>query len=164
MENGITVKSVGSVYKKVLAGEPIDCIEAPDRIKHIVREFMKWSSLPASQIAIKSEVPLHIALELRVLNKHYKNKLTRAHTSGVVRSSDITTAVRRLLQGYTRSSIRSLGVSDEAINIARKCVKVLEAGGGTKELYKLGVSHAEAVSLIAFIEAHQLIAKPAIDA
>jgi hypothetical protein len=163
MENGVTVKSVGSVYKKVLAGEPIDCIEAPDHIKHIVREFMKLSSLPASQIAIKSEVPLHIALALRALNKHFKTKRTRAHTSGVVRSADITFAVKRLLLGYSTVSIKSCEICDDAIRTARKCIKALHAGGGTRELYKLGVSHVEAVKLLEFIESHHLTVNPAIN-
>jgi hypothetical protein len=164
MESNITVKSVERAYRRVLAGEQLDDIEAPDEIKYIIREFTKWSTLPASQIAQKSDVPLHIALALRVLNKHFKTKKERAHVSGVIRSADITFAVRRLLSGYPTVSIKSCGISDEAIHIARKCVKVLEAGGGTKELYKLGVSHLEAVSLIKFIECRQLISKPAINA
>lgn len=161
MENGITVKSTERVYRRVLAGESLDDIEAPAEIKYVIREFMKWSSLPGSQIALKSDVPLHIALALRVLNRHYKTKLARANTSGVVRSADITFATRRLLQGNSTSSIKSHGVSDEAIRIARKCIKVLEASGGTRELYKLGVSHDEAVSLINFIEAHHPLVKTA---
>jgi hypothetical protein len=163
MENGITVKSVERVYKRVLAGEPLDDIEATDEIKHVIREFMKWSALPASQIAQKTDVPVHIALELRVMNKHFKLKQSRARVSGVTRSADVTFAVKRLLQGNSTTSIKSSGVSDDAIRIARKCIKVLEVGGGTKELYKLGVSHPEAVNLLDFIESHQLLVKPAIN-
>jgi len=163
MENGITVKSVERVYRRILAGESLDDIETSDDIKHLIREFVKWASLPALQIAQESDVPIHIALALRVLNKHYKTKKERARVSGVIRSADITFAVRHLLSGYSPMTIRSCGVSDEAISIARKCVKVLEAGGGTRELYKLGVSHTEAVKLIEFIESHHTIAKPAIN-
>lgn len=156
-EVGISEASISVVYRRVLAGEQLDDIETSDDIKHVIKEFTKWSLLPASQIAQKSNVPLHIALALRVLNKHYKTKQSRAHVSGVIRSADITFAVRRLLSGYSTVSIKSCGISDGAITIARKCIKALQAGGGTKELYKLGVSHVEAVKLIEFIESRQLI-------
>jgi hypothetical protein len=163
MENGISVKAVERVYRLVLAGEQLDDIETSDDIKHLIREFTKWSTLPASQIAQRSNVPVHVALALRALNRHYKTKRTRAHTSGVVRSADITFAVKRLLLGYSTVSIKSCGICDDAIRTARKCIKALQAGGGTRELYKLGVSHNEAVKLIEFIESHHLIAKPAIN-
>lgn len=163
MENCITVKAVGNVYKKVLAGEPLDGIEAPDTIKHIIKDFIKWSSLPGSQIAQKSDVPLHVALELRVMNRHFKLKQSRARVSGVTRSADVTFAVKRLLRCNSTSSIKSYGVSDDAIRIARKCIKVLQSGGGTRELYKLGVSHNEAVKLLEFIESRHLTVNPAIN-
>lgn len=163
MENGTNVSAVERVYRRILAGESLDNIETSDEIKYIIREFMKWSSLPGSQIARKTDVPLEVALALRVLNKHYKTKLARAHTSGSVRSADITFAVKRLLQNNSTNLIKSTGVSDEAIRIARKCIKALQAGGGTKELYKLGVSHNEAVNLIKFIESRHLTVNPAIN-
>lgn len=163
MENWISVRAVERVYRRVLAGENLDGIETSDEIKHIIREFTKWSSLPGSQIAQKTDVPLEVALALRALNRHYKTKQARAHVSGVIRSADITFAVKRLLQGNS-TSIKSYGVSDDAIRTARKCIKALQAGGGTRELYKLGVSHTEAVKLLEFIEAHHLIAKPVINA
>lgn len=162
MENVITVAAVERVYRRILAGESLNDIETSDQMKHLIREFTKWSSLPGSQITRNSDVPLDVALALRALNKHFKTKQTRANTSGIIRSADVTFAVKRLLRGDSTSLIKSCGICDEAIRIAGKCIRVLEAGGGTRELYKLGISHPEAVNLIKFIESHQQLLKQAI--
>ncbi|HEY3426568.1 MAG TPA: hypothetical protein VGL27_17365 [Negativicutes bacterium] len=152
MENGITVKSAERVYQRVLAGENLDGIETSVEMRHLICEFMKLSLLSASQISQNSDIPIRIALALSGLNKQYKKRLTYSHTSGIIRSADIAFTVKRLLKGDSVCLIRSRGIGDETLGVAMECVTALQVGGGTLELYKLGVSHQDAVKIIKFID------------
>lgn len=152
MEYGITVKSAEYIYKRVLAGENLDGIETSEEMRNLIREFMRLSSFSASQIAQKSNIPIRIALALSGLNKQYKKRLTYSHTPGIIRSADIAFTVKRLLKGDSVCLIRSRGIGDETLGVAMECVTALQVGGGTLELYKLGVSHQDAVKIIKFID------------
>ena len=140
MEN-VTAKAVERVYRRVLAGESLDNIETSDGMRQVIWDFTKYSAMPACQISQNTGIPIHIALVLRDISHRHRKRLTQNRDSCVIKSGDITFAVRHLLHGDNANIIKSFGISDDAIRAARKCIKTLDMGGGTRELYKIGVSH-----------------------
>lgn len=62
-------KPVIDVYKKMLAGEELDKIDAPDDVKATIRLFEKYKSRSARQISDMTGMSAMLAADLRLLNR-----------------------------------------------------------------------------------------------
>lgn len=144
-ESGTSEETVCAVYRRVLAGENLNSLHASEEIRWIIREFMKYSNLSACQISEKTGISPRICATLR---KMTRIKRRRKYQDAECDRYGITYAATWLLKGQTVEYLKLRLVTPETIKKARKCIKILEAGGNAPELYKLGLSHAQALKLI----------------
>lgn len=136
------------VYRGVLSGELLNEIKTTDEIKNAIREFMKYSHLPGHQISEKTGMSTDIACQLRLAKRAYVKRSQKPSRQAGYPSSEIAFAAKHLMNGGTANSARLLGIREELIAPARKCIRILEEGGGERELFKAGLAHDEIESLI----------------
>lgn len=139
------ISDVATLYKRVLSGENLDTMKVTEDIKTLIRDFSKYSSLTGVQISEKTGISCRIACSLRHLKKIHDKREKRDRM--VNSYYGVATTAKRILKGESFKSIM-LDVPTETLKNAKKCVKIIENGGGAPELYKIGIVHSEAMKLI----------------
>lgn len=138
-------EDIVTIYKRVLSGENLDEMKVTDDVKTIIRDFSKYSSLTGVQISEKTGIPTRLSCSLRHVKKvHDKLEKRDCMTSSYY---GVAHTARRILKGEPLRNL-SLDVQPETLKNAKKCVKIIENGGGAPELYKIGIVHSEAMKLI----------------
>ncbi|HEY3363268.1 MAG TPA: hypothetical protein VGK06_15985 [Methanosarcina sp.] len=134
-------KRVIDVYKKMLTGEELDKIDAPDDVKATIRLFEKYKSRSAYQIWEITGIYTTLSAELRRLDRE---KLRKCSKKSFARVPSVGWTVRQIALGTPLSVIR-VEVTDETLDKAIKFIKM--ANSGAKE-FEIGKA--------IFIGSHQL--------
>jgi hypothetical protein len=152
-ETGINEYSVSEVYRRVLAGEKLETIRVKEGIKDIILAFFKYSTLSACQISEKTGISVAICTKLRKISRSKRHLGDDRH--GVAFSATM------LLTNKDVEYLKLHFVAPETIKKAKKCLRILEAGGKAPDLYKLGLSHPQALRLIGlYHETHVGVSVP----
>lgn len=115
---------VVDAYKKMLAGEELDRIEAPDDVKSTIRIFEKYKSRSARQITDITGISITTAANLRDLNRR---KLRECSKKSFARRPFIGWTIRQIACGTPFHVIRA-EVTDKVITQAVTFIKMANAG------------------------------------
>jgi hypothetical protein len=126
-------KRVIEVYKKMLTGEELDKIDAPDDIKATIRLFEKYKSRSARQIADITGLSAMLAADLRLLDR---KKLRKYSKRQFARRPSVGWVIRQFAIGAPAHAIR-MEVTDETIKKAVTFIKMANSGAQYYEISRV---------------------------
>jgi|GEM_PF-4565707 len=126
-------KRVIEVYKKMLTGEELDKIDAPDDIKATIRLFEKYKSRSARQIADMTGLSAMLAADLRLLDR---KKLRKYSKRQFARRPSVGWVIRQFAIGAPAHAIR-MEVTDETIKKAVTFIKMANSGAQYYEISRV---------------------------